>query len=567
MHDNILRINMSDLTIADEKLVMEDRLLAGRALVAHLSDQEITATAAPLGPNNKLIITCGLLAGTTISCANRISIGGKSPLTGGIKEANAGGIAAHHMGKLGLRAIIVEGFREDDHWYVLVVDKHGTRLEEANHLCRLGIAAKAEQLYKQYGKQTALIVIGPAGEKKLLTANIAVSDKEGVVSRFSGRGGMGAVMGSKHLLAVVVDDRGCDKVPAVRPDELATKTREFHQLLLSTPQTAETFPKYGTAAMMEATNALGGLPTNNFSTGRFAGAEKLNGEALHKTITGRGGEGTPTHACMPGCLVRCSNVYPYPDGQENLRPMEYETLGLMGSNLGIDDMDVVAYMNRLCNDYGIDVIEVGAAVGVAMEGGLLSFGDKDGAMKLVDEIVADTALGRIIAAGSVVTGKVYGVYRVPAVKGQAMAAYEPRGIKGTGVTYATTAMGADHTAGNVARANLKHHLKEGQVAASRGSQIGVGVLDALGFCMMVGPAIKDRTILAEMLNARFGWELTAADLENLSRAMIRTEHGFNAKAGFTKADDRLPEYFYREVNPANSAVFDIEEEDLKEMVF
>jgi aldehyde:ferredoxin oxidoreductase len=422
-------------------------------------------------------------------------------------------------------------------------------------------------LYQEYGQKIGLILIGPAGEKRLLTAGIANNDTDGMPSRFNGRGGLGAVMGAKHLLGIVLDDTGCKTPAAQKPEEYAQKAREFHKMLLSTPQTAEFFPKYGTAAMMEVTNSLGGLPTRNFQTGCFEGAKKIDGNALYQTITSRGGEGSTTHACMPGCLVRCSNIFADQEGRRIVSPLEYETLSLLGSNLQIDDLDTIAYINSLCNDYGIDTIETGCAIGVAMEAGIIQFGDAAAVRGLMHQITEDTYLGKIIASGCVVSGKVFGVRRVPAVKGQGMAAYEPRAIKGTGVTYATSAMGADHTAGNVARANLRHDSKDHQVAASRNAQIAMSLVDALGFCMMVAPGVKNKDIFAEMINAFYGWTLTLQDLEQIARQNLNLELEFNKHAGFTKAHDRLPEYFYEEPNPATNSVFDVDETDLTEMTF
>ncbi|QNB45189.1 aldehyde ferredoxin oxidoreductase [Thermanaerosceptrum fracticalcis] len=567
MLDRIIRVDMKNLNIAEEKIGHDYKQLAGRVLSSRLIYDEVLPYADPLGPHNKLIVTCGLLAGTTISCANRLSIGAKSPLTGGIKESNAGGIAAFKMGRLGVRAIILEGIREDNTWYILVVQKDKVFLQEASHLKDKGITEKAQVIYQEYGPRAGLILIGPAGEKRLLTAGIAINDADGVPGRFCGRGGLGAVMGAKHLLGIVLDDTGCRLEEPVVQELYKEKVKELHQNILTHPQTAEIFPKYGTAAMMEITNALGGLPTRNFFTGRFEAADKLNGAALYNTIRSRGGEGKTTHACMPGCIVRCSNIFADEKGSKIVSPLEYETICLLGSNLEIDDLDTVAQLNYLCNDYGVDTIEIGCAIGVAMEAGIIPFGDKGAVLNLMQEVVKDTYLGRIIASGSVIAGKVLGIRRVPAVKGQGMAAYEPRAIKGTAVTYITSAMGADHTAGNVARANIKHHLKDGQVVASRNAQIGVTILDALGFCMMVGPALKGRSILVELINARYGWDLTTEDLEKIARDNLSLERAFNEKAGFTKVHDRLPEHFYEEENPATGTVFDITEEDLAEMVF
>jgi aldehyde:ferredoxin oxidoreductase len=563
----MLIVDMAALTVRDEKLPEAYRHLSGRSLSSRYIYDNVPALAEPLGPNNRLVLTGGLLAGTTVSCANRLSVGAKSPLTGGIKESNAGGVAAYKMGRLGLRLIAVTGIREDDAWYILLVRQAGAELVRADELVGLGLTDKARLLRERYGDNIGLTLIGPAGEKRLLTAGVASSDMEGVPARFSGRGGLGAVMGAKHLLGVIFDDSGCRPAEAAVPEAFAATTKEFHGLLLANPQTAEIFPKYGTAAMVDTTNSLGGLPTRNFSTGAHPGAGKFNGAALHQTISERGGAGKPTHACMPGCLVRCSNIYPDRDGKMLVTPLEYESIGLLGPNLDIDDLDTIAAMNRICNDCGVDTIEIGCAIGVAMEAGVLPFGDRQAALDLMKEVAADTYLGRIIASGSTVAGKVFGIRRVPAVKGQGMAAYEPRAVKGTGVTYMTTPMGADHTAGNVVRANLKHHLKDQQVPTSQGSQLGMSMIDGLGFCMMIAPALKDRTLLADMVNAYHGWRLTLADLEAVARDTLLLEKKFNTQAGLTLAHDRLPEHFYQEENPASKSRFDIDDADIEGMLY
>lgn len=564
---NMLKVDMATLTVSAEKLPEAYRRLGGRSLSSRYIYDNVPPQAEPLGPNNRLVLTCGHLAGTTVSCANRLSVGAKSPLTGGIKESNAGGVAAYKMGRLGLRLIAVAGIREDDAWYILLVRRDGAELIRADDLAGRSLTDKAKLLTERYGDKIAMTLIGPAGEKRLLTAGVASSDLEGVPARFSGRGGLGAVMGAKHLLGVVFDDAGCQPAKPADPQAFAATVKEFHGLLLANPQTAEIFPKYGTAAMVDTTNSLGGLPTRNFSTGAHPGAAKINGAALHQTITERGGAGRPTHACMPGCLVRCSNIFPDREGKMLVTPLEYETIGLLGSNLDIDDLDTIAAMNRICNDYGVDTIEIGCAIGVAMEAGVLPFGDRRAALKLMKEVADDSYLGRIIASGATVAGKVFGIRRVPAVKGQGMAAYEPRAVKGTGVTYMTTPMGADHTAGNVVRANLKHHLKDQQVPTSQGAQLGMSMIDGLGFCMMIAPALKDRTLLADMISAYHGWQLSLADLETAARDTLLLEKKFNIQAGLTLAHDRLPEHFYTEENPASKSRFDIDDADISDMLY
>jgi aldehyde:ferredoxin oxidoreductase len=235
----------------------------------------------------------------------------------------------------------------------------------------------------------------------------------------------------------------------------------------------------------------------------------------------------------------------------------------MGSNLGIDDLDVIARLNFQANDLGLDSIELGAALGVAAEAGLMAFGSGDDALRLLDEIRRGTPLGRVLGNGAQVTGKVFGVARVPVVKGQAISAYEPRAIKGTGVTYATSPQGADHTCGLTIRAKVDHLDPKGQADLSRGVQINNAGYDTLGACIFAsfGFAAAPESI-RDLLNARYDWQVGTDILQILGRETLKLEREFNRRAGFTSADDRLPEYMLVEPLPPMNSVFDVPEQDL-----
>lgn len=566
--DVVVRVNMSTLEASRDLLPEKYLYLAGRALSSQYISDNVNPLCNPLGPHNRLVLTCGFLAGTTISSANRLSIGAKSPLTGGIKESNAGGTAAFMMGRLGIRMITIEGIREDTSWYILVIDRHDVKLIKANELAGKSLTLKAEALRRKYGDKIGLTLIGPAGERKQVSAGIATTDMDGVPSRYSARGGLGAVLGSKRLLGVVYDDRGC---PPPRPEnesEYQEAVKSYYEVLRGNEPALNAYSKYGTAAVVDVTNTIGGMPIRNFSQGSHEHANNINAATMCQLINQRGGKGKETHACMPGCVIRCSNVYPDENGELLVSPLEYETIGLLGSNLGIYSLDVIAKLNRMCNDYGVDTIEVGCAIGTAMEAGVISFGDAEGAMNLLQQMIDDTYLGKIIAAGCVTTGRIFGVRRVPAVKGQGMAAYEPRAIKGNGVTYMTSPMGADHTAGNTIKANVKHHLKDNQAVASEMAQLDTNLLDGLGLCIFVGGFLKGkREVLVRLINSYRNWNLSLKDFEDMAFNIMKTETIFNRQAGFTKADDVLPEFFYDEENPSSGSRFDVNQEDLKEMAF
>jgi aldehyde:ferredoxin oxidoreductase len=310
-------------------------------------------------------------------------------------------------------------------------------------------------------------------------------------------------------------------------------------------------------------NTFGALPVRNFSAGSFEDAELLSGEHLRDTLLQRGGDCEPSHPCMAGCTIQSSNIFVTLDKGTKVSPLEYETIGLMGSNLGISDLDVVGRLNWEVNDLGMDSIEIGAALGVAADAGLFDFGDGDRALELVDEIRRDTELGRILGNGAGSTGKALGIERVPVAKNQAFSAYDPRAIKGTGITYATSPQGADHTSGLTIRANVDHRDPKGQKELSREKQIDMAGYDSLGACIFAAFGYSvDKSVIPGLLNAIYGWDLGETALQDLGRESLVHEREFNRRAGFTKKDDRLPEWVTKEALAPHNAVFDVPEEDL-----
>ncbi len=556
----IIRVNMARLNVLTEPVKEEYSLLGGRAFIARFLLDEVNPTCEPLGRHNKLIYAPGLLGGSRVFSSGRISIGGKSPLTGGVKESNGGGVVGVKLGRLGYKAIIIEELPKDNKKYFLFINKDGIKLLPAKDYWGLGVYETVKRLREEFGTSVAISCIGPAGENRLLSAGIANTDTDGVPSRYSGRGGLGAVMGSKGIKALIIDDSGAKSIEPIEPDRFKEALKEYSRLSSESPVT-QTYTKYGTAATLQVANALGGLPTRNFSSGAYEKAENISGERLYDVIVER--KGKPSHACMPGCIIRCSNVYVDKKGKEIVSPLEYETIALMGANLDIDDFDIIAKLNYLCNDYGIDTIETGAAIGVAMAGGLISFGDAEGAINLVHEIGKGSLGGRVLGNGALIAGKVLGVTNIPVVKGQSMPGYEPRGIKGTAVTYATSPMGADHTAGITIRVKVDHHSPEGQAELSRKAQYTVPIWDDLGLCLFASAALGPHPeLLCQIVNTQLGIDLDKEKLYKLAHDTVKWEREFNHKAGFTKADDRLPEYFCEVPNPANNCVFDVSENDL-----
>ncbi len=554
--NKILRINMKTKEIVYESPRDEYLKTGGRGLIAKIMLDEVNPSCNPLGRENKLIIANGMLTGTNVSSASRISIGAKSPLTGGIKESNGGGITAMWLAQLGLKALVVEDIPEGDNWYYIKIDKNGCTLEPADEYAGMGTFEYCEKMIEKY-PDCAVTCIGPAGERLYHSAGIATMDKEKKPNRYSGRGGLGAVMGSKKIKGIVAAEKG--SVIIKNKEKFSESFKEYTKIVMDAPSSAN-YRTLGTASTVRVTNDLTGLPTRNFRGEKFEHADKISGESLYEFIKQRGGEGKTTHACMPGCVIQCSNVVPDKDGKTIVSPLEYETIGLMGSNLSIGDFDAIARLNAMCNDFGIDTIEVGAAMGVAMEAGEGQFGDASSAFRMMDEIISGTVFGKVLACGATITGKVLGVSHIPAVNGQAMPAYDPRAIKGMGATFATSPMGADHTYGPVIKTD------KGWAEASKGSQKFMAILDSLGICMFTRAAIaNEKQLLVDLVNGFTGYDLDLDWLERVSTETIKDEHRFNELAGFTKENYRMPEAFTNTKIKSTGDVFDLTEEELDEL--
>ena len=558
----IWRIDMGNLTVTREPVPETWEHLGGRGLLARILLDEVNPTCDPLGPSNKLIFAPGLLVGHMLSSTDRISIGGKSPLTGGVKEANAGGRTGLQLTHLGIKALIIENQPVKSGWWLLHLSADGGRFESANELSGLGVYQTAPKLLDRFGEKVAIALIGPGAEMSMITAGIQNLDKDRIPSRIAARGGLGAVMASKGLKALVIDGSTGKKPPIIDQEAFRAAQKEYTQALMKHPQIA-VWRDYSTVAMVMMANGFGGLPTRNFSSGQFEGAEQISGETMRQTQLNRGGECEPTHACMMGCAIRSSNIYGGPDGKSIVSPLEYETVGLMGPNLGIDDLDTIARMAWEVNDLGLDSIDIGAALGIAAEAGLMEFGDGKRALELIAEIREGTPLGRILGSGAAVAGKVLGIRRVPVCKGQAFSSYDPRAIKGTGVTYATSPQGADHTCGLTIRAKVDHLDPAVQADLSRTSQINMAGYDTLGACIFAGfgYGAVPHTI-SQLLNARYGWDTGQDILQVLGRQTLQLEREFNHRAGFTNAHDRLPEWVTTEPLPPHNSVFDVSEKDL-----
>ena len=569
MAEKIYRVSMKTKEFTVEEVPAKWLGLGGRALTSEIVAEEVDATAHPLGPNNKMVFAPGLLSGTSASNSGRNSLGAKSPLTGGIKESNVGGTSAAVFSKLGVKALIIEDAPEGDMFYHMHVTKDNIELIECPELVGKQNFEVLNTMLQKYDKKVAVMSIGTPGEMRMLTANVSVKDPSGKL-RSHGRGGLGAVMGSKQIKVITVDSEKYKEVTLADKDVFKAASKLFTAALKKHPITGEGLPAYGTNVLVNVMSEAGGLPTHNFRAGSWEDADSISGETMAERIEERGGH--TTHGCLSGCVIQCSQVYLDANKNYSTSGFEYETIWAFGANFGITDLDLIAECDYLMDDYGVDSIELGVTMAVAAEAGILPFGDGPACKNIINEIAQGTPTGRIVGGGSDMVGKLYGLTRVPTVKGQSIPAYDPRAAKGQGITYCTTPMGADHTAGYAIASNIlgcgavnDPLSKEGQVELSRSLQIAAAFIDSTGMCTFVGFPILDEEeclpALKDMINARFGTELTVNDLMEMGKNILRTEKAFNTRAGFTNAHDRLPEFF-REPLPPHNVTWDFTDDEI-----
>jgi aldehyde:ferredoxin oxidoreductase len=548
--DRLLRIDMTTQTIRDEPYPEKWRLLGGRALSSRVLLEECDPECDPLGPDNVLVFAPGVLAGTSAPTSGRLSVGAKSPMTGGSKEANTGGNPGQHITKLGYRCIIVTGQPADENArFGVELDSDGARIVPADDLRGVWNYPACETLSERYPKQTSFIICGPAGEQRLCGASVGTTDQDNrYPTRHAARGGLGAVMGSKGLKFLSVDP---GRAKLRRPADAKAFTalvKGFSKEYMSGPRRMST----GTATAVPMANMMHTFPSRNRISGQFEHADALDGQNIHDNFAERGGG---MHNCLTGCIVQCSNVVHGPDGKYLTSALEFETITMLGANCAIGDLDEVARLDRLCDDVGLDTIETGSAIAIYMDAGKMEFGDSEGAKRLIREIGEGTELGKIIGDGADTTGRATNHPRVPTVRGQSIPAWDPRPLLATGVTYASSAQGADHTAGLVTDTGLEG---DALAHASQTAQITNAICDASGFCMFISPPTE---LIRKFYSAFFGQEVTPDEIVDHGWQILQDEWAFNDRAGTPADDEVMPDCMKTDPVGANGdQVFDVDAE-------
>lgn len=568
----ILRINTRTKEYAFEE-VGQYTNLGGRALTSRVINKEVPADCHPLSSENKLVFATGLLGGSTAANSGRVSVGTKSPLTGGIKESNSGGLFAHKMPKMDLLAIILEDKPEDQTPFsTIFITENKVIFKDASDIVGMDNYPAHDKLLEEYGDKLCAAMIGPAGETVRQTATIQFTDPYKRPARSAGRGGTGAVMGSKKIKAIILDPEFSNKVGAVDVEAFKDARKTWVNILQGHPVTSQGLPGFGTSILVNVVNEAGALPGKNFRFGQVDHAADISGEKIAEVIESR--KGKTTEGCHAGCVIQCSQQYNDKDGNYVTSGFEYETVWAFGANAMIKDIDDIAELDRICDDKGMDTIEIGNTVAIAMDGGIIPWGDGKAAIELLKKVGTKDPMGMIIGNGVTFAGGAFGVERLPVVKNQSMPAYDPRAVKGVGVTYATTAMGADHTAGYGVTANILKvggdidgHKKEGNVELSKNLQVATAAIDSMGFCLFVAFAVLDSDngvqTMADLVQAYTGNTFSVDDLINLGVNCMKDEQDFNERAGFTKMDDKLPRFFETDPLPPHNVVWDIDENELQ----
>jgi aldehyde:ferredoxin oxidoreductase len=540
----ILDINLTHSSIETIPLDMEiaHLFLGGRGLGARLLWDLVGPEVEPLSPENVLIFTTGPITATGSQTSNRFNVSSKSPLTGTVLHANSGGWWGMQFKRTGYDALIVRGAAETP--VLIEITPDGVTLKDASHLWGKGVFETTEALGQNRNKRNVLC-IGPAGENLVRIAAI-MNDKE----RALARGGPGAVMGSKNLKAIVVE--GDEKNKPADQDQFKFLLYETGKLLKASPLTSQALPEFGTAVVMNVINEIGALPTRNFQQSQFESADKISGEAITEDIL------VKNQACW-ACPITCTRLTKTNSSKEGEGP-EFESAWAFGAQCDVDDLDTITEANYLCNDMGLDTISMGNTIGCAMElvekgliEGEFGFGQADKLLGLIRETAYRRGVGADMAEGSYRMAKKFGAPQLSmSVKKLELPAYDPRGMQGQGLVFATGNRGACHETGNMLGPEvlalprlIDRFATQGKAGIVSVHQDSAAVIDSLVYCKFTNLAVAEE-FFARTLSAVTGQHFTADDLMMVGERVWTLERLYNLREGFAKEDDTLPERLLNE---------------------
>ena len=549
----ILRVNLTERSIKVEELPKDAELyLGGRGLASKILYDEIDPKVDPFSPENKLIFATGPLTGTAAPTGGRYMVVTKGPLTGTIASSNSGGYFGAELKFAGYDMIIFEG-KADKPVYLSIKDDH-VELKDASHLWGKDVFETTDMLLEEFGDPKARVAcIGPAGEKLVRFAAI-MNDKH----RAAGRTGVGAVMGSKNLKAVIV--RGT-KRPAVKdPAKFMEVVREKIKKLKEDSVTGEGLPKLGTKVLDNIINQNGLYPTRNFQDSMFEFTEEISGEALVEK-----GYLVKNIPCF-GCPIACGRRVTLPNGIETEGP-EYETGWSFGPDCGVSDLIAIVEANHLCNKYGLDTISTGATIAAAMEmyekgiikkeelmnGPELRFGSSEAIVFYTKQIGLREGFGDKLAEGSYRLAESYGHPEFSmSVKKQELPAYDPRGAQGHGLEYATSNRGGCHVRGYMISPEilgvpekLDPQALEGKAEWVKTFQDLTAVIDSAGLCLFTSFALG-LDDYKDLINAALGWDLSSEEVLKIGERIWNLERKFNLEAGIDPSQDTLPKRLLKE---------------------
>jgi len=565
----ILYVDLNTCEAKTEKLEPQilKNYIGGRGLGIYYLNKLGAATCDPLSPDNVLIMATGPLTGTGAPTGARYMVMTRSPLTGAISCSNSGGMFPTELKRAGFDAIVFTGHADTPVY--LWIDQGKAEIRKADHLWGKDTHQTTDMLLAETDGKARVACIGPAGEKMVLFASI-MNDKH----RAAGRSGVGAVMGSKNLKAVVVKGKG--RIPLADPDRFTTFNKQILDIFSDGIKKAPLgLTVNGTAGVVVATQNFGVLPSKNWQQGTFDGWEKIQGEELTRRFLVKN---SACYGCPIGCGRKTKVEVPGFSG-EGEGP-EYETIYAMGSNCLVDDLAAITKANYICNELGMDTITMGATIACAMElvdrghlseekiGRPLKWGDAESLVELTRMTGNREGFGDLLAEGSYRLADRFGHPELaPVSKKQEFPGYEPRGAQAMGLAYATSPIGGSHMRGDPAYFELfgvpesmDPHQWEGKAKVTKAYQDLSAIIDSAGLCIFFAVrnlAAKDLGVapvgILEYINASTGADYTLEELMQAGERIINAERMFLVKAGFSRKDDSLPKRLTEEPAPTGPA--------------